>query len=366
MKFSPENLELARKKNRYTKVALAEAVGVDVRTITEWLSGETIPSDNNLRQLVRVSGFPEQFFFSPPADEILPEAVSFRALSKLTARMRDSALANATLGLRFSYWLDDQFELPELDLPEIRDTDSPEDASLALRHHWGLGLQPISNMIHLLESRGVRVFSLALEAREVDAFCTWSNARPHIFLNTGKSAVRRRFDAAHELGHLILHKHGCSQGREVEREADAFASSFLMPEQGILPTVPRNIDVNSAIDRKRKWGVSVAAYVFRLKQIGAISDWQYRSLFKSISARGYRTSEPHDCQPEVSSLIASVFRNLRAEGITFADVASELYINERDLAELCFGLTLVGFDGNGTNQNSSKRPDISLAVDNTK
>lgn len=73
---------------------------------------------------------------------------------------------------------------------------SPEAATLnrkrPLRRMWGLGNAPIPNMIPLLESKGFRVFSLAEEAREVDAFCTWHEGKPFVFLNTIKSVERSR------------------------------------------------------------------------------------------------------------------------------------------------------------------------------
>src|SRR5260363_245495 len=85
----------------------------------------------------------------------------------------------------------------------------------------------------------VRVFSLSLDTTDVDAFSLWRQRTPFIFLNTRKSAEHARFDAAHELGHLVLHRHGSPQGREAEKEADTFASAFLMPRATLLTQVPR-------------------------------------------------------------------------------------------------------------------------------
>lgn len=49
------------------------------------------------------------------------------------------------------------------------------------------------------------------------------------------------FKAAHELGHLLLHPPDYEQdvsepSRDAEREADAFASEFLMPERRSDPS----------------------------------------------------------------------------------------------------------------------------------
>src|SRR3546814_6566541 len=55
------------------------------------------------------------------------------------------------------------------------------------------------------------------DTKNVDAFSCWRNGQPFVFLNTFKSAERSRFDAAHELAHLVLHRHGGPQGREIGR-----------------------------------------------------------------------------------------------------------------------------------------------------
>jgi hypothetical protein len=85
----------------------------------------------------------------------------------------------------------------------------------------------LRNMVHLLESKGIRVFSLAVGAREVDAFLMWKGAIPYVFLNTHKTSEHSRYDAAHELGHLVLHEEDSPHGGEAELRANRFASAFL-------------------------------------------------------------------------------------------------------------------------------------------
>src|SRR5690606_8603385 len=110
---------------------------------------------------------------------------------------------------------------------------------------WGLGLKPIRNMIHLAERQGVRVygFDTGLESgfdpNNVNALSTWYGDLPFIFLSGGGTAERRRFTVAHELGHLVLHRHGALAGREAEREADAFAGALLVPAGDLRANPPR-------------------------------------------------------------------------------------------------------------------------------
>jgi len=107
-----------------------------------------------------------------------------------------------------------------------------------LRQYWLLGERPIKNVAHLLEAKGVRVYSLMERNVEVDAFSLWRNDTPFIFINTRKSAEHSRFDAAHDLGHLVLHRHGGPRGQNAEREAQAFAAAFLMPKSSVLAVAP--------------------------------------------------------------------------------------------------------------------------------
>jgi Zn-dependent peptidase ImmA (M78 family) len=114
------------------------------------------------------------------------------------------------------------FRIADGEPPESPDY-RPADAAIALRTHWGIGQRPIGNMVHLLESFGIRVFSLAERATQVDAYSLWLRGLPFVFLNTLKTAEHSRMDAAHELGHLVLHRHGVPRTRDAEKDAQRSA-----------------------------------------------------------------------------------------------------------------------------------------------
>jgi hypothetical protein len=87
----------------------------------------------------------------------------------------------------------------------------------------------------LLEARGIRVFSLTEPCFELNAFSHWVAVTPFVFLNTMKTAESSRFDAAHELGHLVLHRHGAPQGRVAgERTRPGFLSANDGDEPAML------------------------------------------------------------------------------------------------------------------------------------
>jgi Zn-dependent peptidase ImmA (M78 family) len=240
----------------------------------------------------------------------------------------------------FSDWVADRFNLPEPVLFDVSAEADAEGAANALRQRWGLGQQPISNMVKLLEAKGVRVFSLAENNKHVDAFSCWRDAAPYVFLNTFKSAEHSRFDAAHELGHLVLHRHGGpNQGREAELEANRFAGCFLMPTEDIASRVRGVTALDDLVKAKTRWGVSVGAIAYRLHKMNRLTDWQYRAFCIEINRRGYRTQEPDGLAPERSVVWEKVLTSLWKSRITKDHIARELHLPTAELENLVFGLT---------------------------
>lgn len=344
--FNPQRLILGRKRRKLTARALAGAIGVSPITISRLENGANEPEDETVEALARALDFPRGFFFAEDIDELPAEAASFRSLSSMTAKERDAALSAGVIAYLFNDWVADRFNLQATDVPDLRGDASPEAAAQVVRANWGLGEQPISSMIKLLESKGVRVFSLCEDTKNVDAFSCWRGEQPFVFLNTFKSTERSRFDAAHELGHLVLHRHGAAQdSRQAESEADRFASAFLMPVDDVMSRVRYVPDVESLIQAKKRWGVSVAALNYRLHKLRIVSDWQNRSLNIEISSRGYRRSEPEGLPPETSALWPQIFTALWRERITREQIASELNVPRGDLDTILHRLTGPIADG---------------------
>ncbi len=351
--FNPRRLTLARRRRGMTKRALATSLEVSERIVNAYEAGAKEPSDETLGRLVQTLSFPATFFQMPDPAQLPEGGPTFRSLSRMPAAKRDRALAGGELGIELSNWLEERFELPKPDVPDLRYTKDPESAALALRTRWKLSDKPIAHMVRLLEAKGVRVFSLAEEGDEVDAFSFWDGERPFIFLNTMKSSERSRFDAAHELGHLVLHKHGSLGGRAAEQEADRFASAFLMSQSSILSSGPWFPTLELLIKAKRGWNVAVSALAYRLHSLELISDWHYRMLCIEIQQSGYRTAEPESAPREMSLVFEKMFETLRAEGKNKAAVAEDLSWPVSELSALVFGL-VMHVRGNGSSHRSQQ------------
>jgi Zn-dependent peptidase ImmA (M78 family)/DNA-binding XRE family transcriptional regulator len=335
MSFNPIRLAVARKRRLLNKKRFAELAKVAVHTVIRCEKGETEPTLENIEAFSKVLEFPAEFFFGHDLDE--PECASFRSQTTMSAAIRDAALAAGALGFMVSDWVEDRFDLPSVNVPDLHLYD-PEEAARVLRAEWQLGERPISNMLHLLEAKGVRVFSLAENTVKINAYSLWRRGKPYVFLNNYKSGESSRFDAAHELCHLVLHQDGGSTGREAEDQANSFASSFLMPRADLMAVLPRVRYLDQVIKAKSRWRVSVAALNYRLHKIGAMSDWRYRDLCIEISTRGYNKTEPFPIVRERSIVWEKVLRALWNEKTTQENIARELSLPAPEVNGLIFGV----------------------------
>ncbi len=347
-----------------TKKGLADLIGVTPNTILRYEVGEMAPSDDSLEKLARALQFPKEFFAGPEIDQPRRDNASFRGMASKSDRIMDAALASGAIAFVLDDWITKDYSRPEPDVLDLQHQD-PHTAAMLLRQHWGLGHKPIANMVHLLETNGVRVFSLAENTKEVDAFSLWRDDTPYVFLNRFKSSERSRFDAAHELAHLCLHKHGGANteyiGDNLEREANAFAGAFLMPENDVRSIFQRPIySVDDLAEYKKRWRVSVSAFNYRLRELGLISEGKCTSNYVEMSRRGWLKAEPGGIAREQSSVLQDIINDLLSRGITKTKIAKELMVPPSEIEALLFGLAnMTTIDGAGT---SSPRRDVKLRL----
>lgn len=325
-------MKVARLRLGLSLTKLAEESTVSLRSLTEYENSQREPSPENLAKLVEHLKVPAPFFEREPIEPVPVEAASFRKLSKATAGRRNAVLASAALTLEFYAEAENRFRLPEPGIPTF-DKLAPAQAAELVRQQWSLGDRPISNLIHLLESKGVRFASLNHEYSDIDAFCFHRDGIPYVFLNTSKSGERQRFDAAHEFGHLVLHSEtdlDTSVSKEREAEANAFASAFLMPSSQVLSQSMAGASVERILRARSYWKVSAMAMTHRLRELHLLSDWQYRSTCISLSERGYRSREPDGIVPETSQLLRKVMYGHDAS-LKVRDAASALDVHVGDI-----------------------------------
>ena len=349
--FNPTRLAFAISRRGIGKAELAEKLGVNPRTIRNYLSGETEP---NVIKLSKILNFPVDFFYSEDLPCVDDKSVSFRSRSRMTKKVRDEAIAYGVTGFILNDWFESEFDLVQAELPDLSHLD-PEEAATTLRYDWGLGDKPIGNLIALLESKGIRVFSIYVKSEYIDAFSVWHKDTPFIFLNNQKTMERSRFDAAHELGHLVrdiytmkvsdslsyeLNSSNDLDSKAIEKCADEFASAFLMPEVTLRKYKYVNPTLQNLIELKKVFGVSLVALAYRMYKLNLISEWVYtRVICPEIAKFNYRKSEPDPMPREISQVADTILRELQLEGITISEIAKQIQFPRSDIAPLLFQLS---------------------------
>ena len=335
--FSAHRLTVARERRALTKKALAEAVGVSAQCITGAEICIDKLSDRVITAIAQHLEFPKEFFFAPDGTSLeKTKAISFRHRRSLTMEARRKALATGELATGvISPEMRRRFCLPDLDLPDLAG-ETPETAAKIMREHWKLGFGPIHNMVHLLEAKGIEVYWMHEPIDALDAVSFWRDDLPFVMLNTHKEAGERaRYDAAHELGHLVLHRRQTVvEGTAIESEADAFASAFLLPAEQFRYESPQTPNLKLYMGLKQRWAVSIAAMVRRGKDLNVFSPDLYEASMKHLSTLGWRREEPFKLPRERSMLHQLAFDRLAEKNMSPIDFAQHIRLNVRDVLEI--------------------------------
>jgi len=281
-----------------TQIQFAGIVGISQAALSGLENGSrpTI-SDDTLMTIAEHTGFPPEFFERPAYTPI--DDVQFRARLTFKAADRNQVMACANLVHETYGLMRRKLEMLPVKLQRAESGD-PRLAAREFRSTLGLPSGPVANLTTPVERIGVTILTLPVSGKKHDAFSTWqpgpSGSYPLIVTFAGTPGDRLRWTIAHELGHVLLHCGG--SGQEIEREADVFASELLTPIEAMAAEIPERPRLASLYAMKMRWGVSVQSLIRRAREIGRITDEQYTSLFRQVSARGERMSERYQVSRE--------------------------------------------------------------------
>ncbi len=143
-----------------------------------------------------------------------------------------------------------------------------ENAARAVRDHLGLDAEPLYELQSVVERLGLLAFALSLGPDGGDAAYSEVGDAGVAVINIDMDAGRRRFNAAHELGHHIFGdayspEYAINPVNEAERFINSFAAHLLMPRSGVA-----NIWADQSSERIR--AMEIAAH-FRVSWSAACS-----------------------------------------------------------------------------------------------
>ncbi|HZS57708.1 MAG TPA: XRE family transcriptional regulator [Gemmatimonadaceae bacterium] len=333
--FSAERLTLAREAANLEVKELADLISATPSAISQLENERTRPKAETLLRLSVALAVPPQFFGAGAPPSMPAHSCHFRRRKGATKREQRYVLARGRLIRELVGYLEDRIQFPQEGMTALHrapsDRSEIEDLTRSVREAWGLGLGPISDMVALLELHGALPVEVRGHSEQLDAFSTWADGRPMIFLSMDKNcASRRRFDAAHELGHLIMHSGLSADAPSIEREADQFASALLLPQSTFLAECPNRLSWNALLQMKRRWGVSLLAIVRRAFELGLYSEATYRRAHVQYARFGWRAAgEPDEPRMEIPTILADAAKKLISIGISIPVMAADLKHSER-------------------------------------
>lgn len=333
--FQGSRLREAREARALSAVYLAGALGVSKSSVSQYEAGVQSPSAAVMAKMCDVLQLPSHFFTTPREPRRSP-ALFWRSQSAAVKQAKDSISARYRWFRDVVNTLMNYVEFPAPNMPDLKPPADPsairhediERYATETRRYWKLGDGPISNVVWLIENNGGIVVRNELGDERLDAFSDWERDgswRCFIVLGTDKqSAVRSRFDAAHELGHVVLHRNVPEATRNqpamhklIETQADRFASAFLLPSA----TYPAEVyapSLQSLLHLKPRWRVSVGGQIMRLHERGMLSDERKRQLWIQMSRQGWHRKEPLDNElaPEEPRLLKRAVDMVLDQGVT--------------------------------------------------
>lgn len=350
--FVGQRLVEARCARGLSATDLAGVVGVSVQSISKYENGHQTPKLEQFHAIARALNIPRDYFLRPVplADE---RPVFWRAKLSAPPAKRERAAVRLEWMKEVVDYVGSYFDFPGLNIPhyDVPDLEDIDDDFLRVvaaetRQHWDIRPGPMPDVIEKLEANGILVSRIHIGAEKLDAFSQWSDRfeLPFIVLSRDKaSAVRQRFDALHELSHVILHK-SIPQKRLndrasyalLERQADRLAGFMLLPEKEFSEEL-YSASLDGFLALKERWGASVGAMIMRCRAMDVLSEDGARMMWINYNRRGWRTGEPLDGKMEKESpfmLRRSFEKLIEAKVQTAADICAALPFPPADLEEI--------------------------------
>lgn len=335
MTLEPTRIRLARERAALSRSALAASLGICERELAH------APEALSLA-LAEALGCAPQFFQLPATQAIDIGRIFFRSPRRTSTAQKVAAAALGRHGVELYNLITQTFRLPQTEVPELCGF-TPEDAAAQLRTEWALGCGALPDVLHLLESHGVRVLSLPASLEEVKTFSFWEDGQAFIFLASG-SRNAQRLALAHELGHLLMHS-SLGENREqlavAEREADEFAARLLLPALSLQVRVSDSLQIPQLLLLEERFGAPAKVILAHARACHLLGEDAYQWLSQELALE-----PPAEHQQLVSRVFSLVFPSLqRDHRASTARIGRELGLTAEQIHELSFGQAFVLLEG---------------------
>jgi Zn-dependent peptidase ImmA (M78 family)/DNA-binding XRE family transcriptional regulator len=324
-----DRLKMARKMIGLSQQKLGELAGVSKMSISKYERDLSIPKSKVLIKLSKALNVSIEYLLRPI--EVSFSEPEFRKHSRLTKKNEEKIIQKTHDWVERYLQVESLFNDTKKYSPaeyrfKIAKIEDAEDAAINLRKKWNLGLDPIDNLMEILEINGIMVWSIDDQFEKFDALILLANdSIPVIVVKDGIPGDRQRYDLAHELGHLVL---DIDNTLDNEKVAHRFAGAFLVPKPKVYEEIGRhrnNLSIKELILLKQKYGMSIQAWIYRAGVLGIISKSKKENYFIEIRKRNWHKNEPGpQIEPEYPIRMKQLVHRALAENVISRSRAQEL------------------------------------------
>ncbi|APO43411.1 transcriptional regulator [Paenibacillus xylanexedens] len=386
--FVGENLTNLRIMHGYSRKQLSEQLGVTEQAVWQYENAYTSPKVPIVNELKRIFSVKSKYFY---AKDMLTEHMNSANIDVMNIAYRSKVMnvisKTQTEAKHVAYldtfinYITAQISLPTLKIIKLREevieymNHSDDDRKTQIHYVAQLARQRLNmepstneNLMFWIEKSGVYVFEKAI-GEEIDAYSLWTrNDRPFIILgNIKRSAVRRNFDIAHELGHLLLHYRlefvnlDRKEHKLIENEANLFAGAFLLPEEEFaldMNDITHKTNPDQYLDLKKKWKTSLQVLGYRAAHLGMMEAKDHRNFYAAMHRRGYLEREPFDSTIPLQKpmRIKTIIDLLSKKGL----VDIRYMIEEDWKVETSFFHHMTGINTDFFNKYMTNKPETSI------
>jgi len=346
--FNSERLKSARLLAGLSLRQLEDALGAKVthNSINKYEKGQMQPENGTILKLAEVLHVTPSYFFEKNCIEL--GEIKFRKQSSLTEaeveliKEKTKDKVQRYMEAEKLLNISKKFINP-LSRRQVKDPAKAEELAEIVRAEWGLGTNPIPNVIEMLEENEVKVIEIDA-SEKFDGLSTYvDDGIPVAVVNDSFTIERKRFTALHELGHLMMNIK-IDDEDEIEIACHRFAGAMLFPASEVRKTLGdrrSNIALGELVTIKEEYGISAQAAMRRVLDLGIISNLSYQQFFKKIAGNKKEVGlGSYKGEEKSYRLLQMVFR-LFAEGvITEAKAAALTGLSSSELRALFYNIPL--------------------------
>ena len=364
--FYGENIKLLRNLNSMSRKSLAIKLNCSEQAIGQYERGVLNPKMQNIIDMSNIFRVKSGFFYSKfPIKEYIPEEnIAYRSKDRDVRKKTVEESTRLKLSSSIIEFCESFFALKQSPLltaiDEINKIKNEQEQYRINENQIELyanitrkllRIKSNHDLLYNLELNGVYVIE-SNSLSYADAYSVWSRYshnnnlfHPYIILGNSTTLVRRIFDLAHELGHLVMHYDVDMNNLEkieflnCEKEANEFASAFLLPKEEVSSWIKMVIhkgNPDSYIPVKQKYYVSLATAAYRAYELGYLSKNENNRFFASRYRKHYIYKEPLDDKMTVTrpGKIMALFDIYDKKIESFSNVLNDFNIEPKFLSEL--------------------------------